>query len=168
MKIILKTSRCYLREMDPIQDAMNVFNLNSDVEVIRYTGDVAFESTIAAKIFLENYKDYKRFNMGRWAGVRKLDEAWLGWCGLKFLPDTNEVDLGYRFHQKFWNHGYATETALACIEYGFDKLFLDRIIGRAECANIGSIHVLEKCGMTFLKTTNFHGNAAVEYDIKKE
>lgn len=168
MKIILKTARCYLREMDPILDATNAFELNRDFEVVRYTGDVAFENSAAAKKFLENYKDYERFNMGRWAVIRKLDEVWLGWCGLKYLPDTAEVDLGYRFHQKFWNQGYATETALACIEYGFDKLFIERMVGRAESANIGSIRVLEKCGMKFFKHTNFNGNAGVEYEIKKE
>lgn len=168
MKIILETPRCYLREMDPILDATNAFELNNDFEVIRYTGDIAFENSAAAEIFLQNYKDYERFKMCRWAVIRRSDEAWLGWCGLKFLPDTNEVDLGYRFHQKFWNHGYATETASICIEYGFNKLSLDRIVGRAEIANIGSIRVLEKCGMTFIKHMSFHGNAGVEYEIFKD
>ena len=168
MKIILETLRCYLRQFDPTLDATNFFKLNNDLDVLKHTGDIAFENIDTAKTFLQNYKDYERFKMGRWAVIRKSDEAWLGWCGLKFLPDANEVDLGYRFHQKFWSHGYATETASICIEYGFNKLSLDRIVGRAESANIGSIRVFEKCGMKFSKHISFHGNAGVEYEIFKD
>ena len=43
MKIILETSRLILREITPL-DAQNAYNLNSDWEVIKYTGDDAFES----------------------------------------------------------------------------------------------------------------------------
>ncbi len=168
MKIILETSRCYLRQLDPSLDATIFFKLNNDLNVLRFTRDIAFENIEAAKIFLQNYKDYERFQIGRWAVICKLDDEWLGWCGLKFLPDANEVDLGYRFLQKFWNQGYATETASACIKYGFDKLLLDRIIGSAESAIIGSIRVLEKCGMEFIKHISFHGNAGVEYELLKD
>jgi len=73
----------------------------------------------------------------------------MGWCGLKYLSEQNEVDVGYRFMKKFWGFGYATEAALACIEYGFARLDLHRIVGRALPANLGSIKVLEKCGMEF-------------------
>jgi RimJ/RimL family protein N-acetyltransferase len=51
-----------------------------------------------------------------------------GWCGLKYLSETNEVDLGYRFMKKFWGKGYATEAALACIEYGFSRLHLQKLL----------------------------------------
>jgi RimJ/RimL family protein N-acetyltransferase len=67
----------------------------------------------------------------------------LGWCGLKYLFETNEVDLGYRFMKKFWGKGYATEAALACIEYGFATLNLHQIVGRALPGNLASIKVLE-------------------------
>ena len=167
MEIILETARCYLRKMTSELDAENAFELNNDFDVIKYTGDVAFANVEAAKLFLDNYKDYERNNMGSWAVIRKLDNAWLGWCGLKLMAETNEVDLGYRLHQQYWNDGYATECALACVHYGFDKLFLDRIIGRVESGNIGSIRVLEKCGMQLVKHTNFNGNDGLEYELLK-
>jgi len=168
MEIILETARCYLRKMSSELDAENAFELNNDFEVVKYTGDVAFENVASAELFLENYKDYERNNMGRWAVIRKLYNEWLGWCGLKLINETNEVDLGYRLHRRYWNAGYATELALACIEYGFDKLFLNRVIGNVESSNIGSVRVLEKCGIKLLRQTNFNGNTGLKYEILKK
>jgi [ribosomal protein S5]-alanine N-acetyltransferase len=148
-------------------DAPHAFELNNDPKVIRYTGDSPFESEDAARIFLENYSDYEKFNMGRWAVIRKEDEQWLGWCGLKYLPENNEVDLGYRFHRRYWGHGYATETSLACIQYGFEKLKLNRIIGRVEKANYASVRVLEKCKMNFFRHIDFNGKPGSIYEKLK-
>jgi RimJ/RimL family protein N-acetyltransferase len=43
----------------------------------------------------------------------------------------NEIDLGYRFKKESWGKGFATEAAFASLEYGFSKLGLKRIMGRA-------------------------------------
>lgn len=164
MNIILETQRCLLREFHP-DDALEIFNLNTDPEVIRYTGDVAFENVIAAKLFIENYKDYILNNMGRWTVIRKSDQQFLGWCGLKLIREDNTIDLGYRFHRRFWNQGYATETSIACIDYGFKNLQLQSIIGRAEKENKASIHVLEKCGMHYVEDMIRGGKPQVLYEI---
>jgi RimJ/RimL family protein N-acetyltransferase len=76
---------------------------------------------------------------------------------LKFDPNRNEIDLGYRFGTKFWGKGYATEAAFASLRYGFNKLQLPRIIGRVLPENIASVRVLEKCGMTYLGEEVVHG-----------
>jgi RimJ/RimL family protein N-acetyltransferase len=89
----------------------------------------------------------------------------IGWCGLKYLPETNEVDLGYRFMKKFWGNGYATEAALACIEYGFTRLNLRLVVGRALPANLASIKVLEKCGMKYLHEEVMHGYLHKTYQV---
>jgi RimJ/RimL family protein N-acetyltransferase len=105
--------------------------------------------------------------MGRWSVIRKSDQQFLGWCGLKLIRDDNTVDLGYRFHQRFWKQGYATETGKACLHYGFEQLKLQRIVGRAEKANKASIHVLEKCGMQFVEEMMRSGTEQVLYEILK-
>mgnify|MGYP001627193752 CR=1 FL=1 len=166
MKLILETPRLYLREITP-DDAENAYNLNKDREVIKYTGDDAFESVAAARAFLENYKDYKQYGYGRWAVVLKDNDTFLGWCGLKYNADIDEVDLGYRFAQQYWGKGYATESAKACLEYGFGKLNLTSIIARANHENTASINVMKKLGMQFDKTGDFCGGNAVQYRISK-
>ncbi|MEI9913064.1 MAG: GNAT family N-acetyltransferase [Bacteroidota bacterium] len=95
----------------------------------------------------------------------KQDLEFIGWCGLKYRPEQNEVDLGYRFKQSSWGKGYATEAAFASIKYGFEKLNLSRIIGRAVPGNTGSLKVLEKCGMQFLREEVVDGHPAKTYEL---
>ena len=167
MKTILETDRCYLRELS-VTDADDFFELNNDPEVIKYTGDVAFQNRMEALSFLENYEQYQQFGYGRWAVIEKQSGAFLGWCGLKFSPDLNETDLGFRFFRRYWNQGYATETAKACIDYGFNQLQLKKIVGRAMEANTASIKVLEKVGMTFVGKFEFQLHDGVLYQIEKK
>lgn len=164
MHYVLETERCRLREMTP-EDGAALFELNNDPEVIRYTGDGPFESVEAATRFLEKYDAYPRYGMGRWLVERKEDQAVLGWCGLKFLPDENQVDLGYRFFRKYWGKGYATETARHCVDFGFERLHLDRIIGRSAIANMASVHVLEKCGLKFECFNHHFDEESVQFAI---
>ncbi|MBG7631475.1 MAG: GNAT family N-acetyltransferase [Bacteroidetes bacterium] len=159
---ILETERLYLREMT-INDAENMYLLNLDLNVLQYTGDVPFESIENAKKFLKNYDHYKKYNFGRWAVIHKTTDEFLGWCGLKYTPELDEYDIGFRFLKKHWNKGFATESAKACLNLGFDKYHITEIIGRAMVENIGSIKVLEKIGFAFHKTFNFDGEKGLIY-----
>lgn len=150
MKKILETSRLILREFD-LSDAKNMWLLNKDPDVIRYTGDPPFESVENAKLFLDNYTDYHRNGYGRWAVILKDPNEFIGWCGLK-LNEDSKADIGFRFYKKYWNKGYATESAKACLQYGFNHLKLIEIIGRASIYNKSSIKVLEKIHMIYQKT----------------
>jgi RimJ/RimL family protein N-acetyltransferase len=144
-----------------------MYDLNKDPEVLKHTGDSPFNSVEETKRFLENYTDYKTNGCGRWIVIETITKEKLGWCGLK-KHDNNEVDLGFRFHKKYWNKGFATEAAQACIRYGFDKLNLDQIIGRASSQNHASIRVLEKTGMKFARKEKIDGiDDAVIYVINK-
>ena len=164
MKVIIETERCYLREFS-VSDAQHFYDLNADEEVIKYTGDKAFSTIAEAKSFLQNYHQYELYGYGRWAVIEKSNNEFLGWCGLKYSPDLEEVDLGFRFFRKYWNQGFATETAKACVDYGFNQLQLTKIVGRAMERNIGSVKVLEKTGMTFVGKFDFNMHEGVLYQI---
>ncbi len=146
---MLETTRLILRPAI-IEDAHNLYILNSDPEVVRYTGDESISNTIdAQKLIRERmFTQFNLYKMGRFTVLLK-DGTYLGWCGLKYFPETNEVDLGYRFAKKYWGMGFATESSLVCMQYGFETLDLKRIIAKAMPANVGSIKVLQKLGMTF-------------------
>lgn len=148
MKIILETERLYLREFIP-SDGYHFYCLNSDEDVIKYTGNKPFKSISEAMIFIKDYSDYKRNGYGRQAVCLKETNVFLGWCGLKF--ENGEIDLGYRFYKKYWGIGYATESAKACIDFGFSKLNIQKIVGRAHIKNVASIEVLKKCSFKFKK-----------------
>jgi len=167
MKIILETERLYLREFLD-SDGYHFFHLNNDPDVIKYTGNSAFESLEEASRFIENYSDYERNGFGRWAVCLKTTNEFLGWCGLKFEEDSKEIDLGYRFYKKNWGRGYATEAAFACVKYGFETLNLKRIIGRSYLVNSGSIKVLENCNLKFESKMKYDNEPAVLYSIEND
>ncbi len=166
MTIILETRRTFLREIT-VDDSENAYLLNLDPEVIKYTGYGSFESIEKAREFLENYNHYKKYGFGRWAVINKIDNEFLGWCGLKFTQELNEFEIGFRFFKKYWNLGYATETAKAFIDLGFYKFGMKEIVGRAMKKNIGSIKVLEKIGLVFNNSFDFNGQEGVVYKIEK-
>jgi len=149
--VIIETDRLLLRNFTE-DDAGLLYELNLDPEVIRYTHDPIADAEHAKKILRDVIlPQYVLYHHGRWAVHLKSDLEFIGWCGLKYLSETNEVDLGYRFRKKFWGKGYATEGGLACIAYGFNQLNLRRIVARALPGNLASVRVLEKCGMKYLQ-----------------
>lgn len=150
-KIILETERLLLRELLP-RDARTQFALNEDHEVVKYTGDGPFENPEAAYSFFKDYGDrYKKYGYARWLVADKTNKEIFGWCGLKFNPEDGETDLGFRFHRRHWNKGYASESSFAVMKWGKETAGLKRIIGRARVENHASLHVLEKCGLVFEK-----------------
>lgn len=162
---ILQTERLALRPFLPT-DARDMFRLNSDPEVIRYTGDAPFESEAAARDFLTRYDHYERYGYGRWAVLSAADGQFLGWCGLRFSEELQGVDLGFRFFRHCWGQGYATEAAAACADYGLGALGISTLWGRAMTLNTASIRVLEKIGFIFVKKAEFALHEGVLY--KKE
>lgn len=164
MEYIIETKRLKLRELD-LLDAKDFYDLNSNPNVTKYTGDSAFKSIDEAKQFLENYQDYKLNGYGRWAVILKETNQFVGWCGLKL--NDHETDIGFRFFEEEWNKGYATESAIACLNYGFEELKIRRIIGRAMKKNVWSIRVLEKIGLQYERDIEFDGCEGVIYKIEK-
>ncbi|SMC75086.1 GNAT family N-acetyltransferase [Moheibacter sediminis] len=164
MKNILQTPRLILREFH-IDDAEYFFKLNSNPKVIQFTGDEAFKNIEEAKNFLSNYKNYEQNGYGRWSVIDKKTNHFLGWCGLNF--NGNETDIGFRFFEEHWNKGYATESAKACLDFGFKILDLNEIVGRAMKENSASHKVLEKIGLSFSHEIEKENYKWVIYKIQK-
>jgi [ribosomal protein S5]-alanine N-acetyltransferase len=166
MELITETPRLLLRKIT-LDDAQSLFDLNADPEVIKYVGDSALKDIDEAKAIINDriLFQYTTYGFGRWAMIEKETGSFVGWCGLKFLSDLNEVDVGYRLFRKHWGKGFATESALASLKYGFETKNLERIIGRAMSGNIASIKVLEKCGMKYCRDDFEHDGVAKVYEI---
>lgn len=165
MKIIGETSRLYLREFLQ-EDGIHLYEMNTDPEVIKYTGDAPFASREAAVDFLGNYREYQLNGVGRWAVIRKQDNAFLGWCGLKFHPDKGITELGYRLYREVWNKGYATEASEAALEYGFNVKKLMVVQAHVHPDNTASQRVLEKLGMVYEKDSDYVGMPVKIYKLE--
>jgi RimJ/RimL family protein N-acetyltransferase len=164
MELLLKTDRLYMRHFTLADSAM-LADMHSDPEVTRYTGDVLPWDTIeqAERVLTEIIMPQYPNKIGRWAVHVSDTDEFIGWCGLK---DTGgEVDLGYRYYQKHWGRGYATEAAKAVLQYGID-MRLQNIVGRASVHNLASIRVLEKIGLTFKEYYMDNGRESVKYGLE--
>jgi [ribosomal protein S5]-alanine N-acetyltransferase len=164
MKTIVTTERLYLREFN-LNDAQLLVGLNSDPQVTRYTGDGPVNLSEAKQILDDVILPQYINKMGRWAVHLKSDNEFIGWCGIKYIQSLDEYDLGYRFFKKHWGKGYATESALAVMQYGKNVLKLKEIVGRASVDNHNSIKVLEKAGLTFKEEGFEHGEKIVKYSL---
>lgn len=102
-----------------------------------------------------------------WLAVSlKSNGDFIGFIGMGTLeqstfpvPFTPAVEVGWRLAQQYWGKGYATEGALACLEYGFNILKLPEIIAFTALSNQRSRNVMEKIGM--------HRDAQDDFDHPK-
>src|SRR5712691_2562381 len=107
MNVIIETDRLLLRIFTS-EDASLLYELNLDPDIIKYTYD-PIKNIDHAKQVLEQIilPQYALYNHGRWAVHTKSGLEFIGWCGLKFRVERNEIDLGYRFIKKACGKGYA-------------------------------------------------------------
>ncbi len=162
-----QTPRLQLRAFQ-VTDAAAFFRLNSNPEVIRYTGEAPCASIAAAREGIRTHPDWPLYGIGRWAAIEQATGEVIGFAGLKYLADMNQVDLGYRFLPQYWGQGLATEASIACVAYGFEALGLGRIIGITLPENTASMRVLEKVGMNRQEPILYEGEPAELFVIDRE
>lgn len=169
----METDRLFMRELIP-EDAEGIFELDSDPEVHLYLGNNPIKTIEqAAEVIQFIRQQYADNGIGRWAVIEKTTNTFIGWGGLKLMKDTinghtNYYDLGYRFMKKYWGKGYATETAIASLHYGFNELKLPEIFAMADKQNAGSNAVLVKAGLKFVELFYDDGIPHNWYKITQE
>ena len=110
---------------------------------------------------------WMQFGYGHWAVVTRDDDRVVGWNGLEYLPELDETEVAYLLSKRVWGRGYATEAARAAVQFGFESAKLDHIIGLVHPDNVGSVRVLEKCGMSFADRITLWGLAMSRYRIER-
>jgi RimJ/RimL family protein N-acetyltransferase len=164
--IILETPRLALRQLTE-DDVDNLFDLNSDPEVMRYItgGRPTPREEIRDQIIPFYLAVYDRLDrLGLWAAESAATGEFLGWFHFRAGPDTDitNVELGYRLRRSAWNQGYATEGSRALISMGFTDLSVERVWAHTMTVNAGSRHVLEKCGLSVVRTIPYEGTDVIE------
>ena len=154
--ITLETPRLVLRQFTE-DDVDNLFDLNSDPEVMRYLtgGSPTPRDEIRDQLLPFHLAAYDRLDrLGTWAAESAATGEFLGWFHFRPGPDADisNIDLGYRLRRPAWNKGYATEGSRALIDRGFADLGVERVFAHTLTVNAASRHVLEKCGLTLVRT----------------
>ena len=104
MNIRIETPRLLLRPFT-LNDIEAAYNMNLDQEISIYTGDggVVNYDEMERRIRGIISEDYMKYGYGRFAVELIGVDSFIGFAGLKYLPEYAVTDLGYRFKKKyFW------------------------------------------------------------------
>lgn len=150
---VYQTKRLLLRPFTD-KDVHSFHRMTSEPEVIKFTGggldpDLS-PSEVIKLMHIAPLGDYEKFGYGRHAMVVKETNQVIGFTGLKYLPELEQTDLGYRMFPEYWGQGLATESCWPMLKFAFDELQLGEVIGIAMPENKASCHVLSKVGMQFV------------------
>ncbi|WP_054708283.1 GNAT family N-acetyltransferase [Bacillus sp. JCM 19041] len=160
---VISTERLTLREMNK-SDVGHLLNIFSDPEAMKY-----YPSTKDEKQTMDwidwTLANYNQYGVGLWIVEDKMTGAFLGQCGIvpQEIDGKIEMEIGYLFVRSVWGNGYATEAALACKNYGFEQMKLNKIISLPDVNNLPSIKVAERIGMSIEKTIEKWGKEVHVY-----
>jgi [ribosomal protein S5]-alanine N-acetyltransferase len=144
----IETDRLVIRRLRD-EDLDELHEVCGDPELMRYVGEGRPLSRDETRRWIERSRaNYEKHGFGSAAVVAKDGGRFAGYCGLVYGPGGSEVELIYALKREFWGAGLATEAARAVLEYGFTKCRLTRIVATIDPANLASIRIAEKLGMT--------------------
>ncbi|WP_160679944.1 GNAT family N-acetyltransferase [Clostridium sp. C8-1-8] len=146
--MVLETKRLLLREMTQA-DFTDLCKILQDDEVM-YAYEGPFTIDEVQGWLDKQIGRYKEFGFGLWAVVLKETGLMIGQCGLSMQDynDNKVLEVGYLLQKEYWHHGYASEAAIACKEYAFDKLNAKEVCSIIRDTNIPSQNVAIRNGMT--------------------
>ena len=90
-----------------------------------------------------------------WAAVETRSGAFVGWFSLRRVRE-GVGELGYRLRREAWGRGLATEGASALVAMGFVDRDFARIVATTMAVNRPSRRVMEKTGLTHVRTVYPH------------
>ena len=162
----LQTERLRLR-LFTLADVHIMFELNSDPEIIKYAEATPARDLQEARQRLEQgpLADYEQYGYGRFAVELKETGKVIGFCGIKYLPEIDLPEVGYRYLKEYWGTGIGTEAARVCVDFARDDLKIKKLIALIMPENTGSIKVAEKLGMTKGPLIHVYDVDAFQYEM---
>ncbi|HJQ01717.1 MAG TPA: GNAT family N-acetyltransferase [Jatrophihabitans sp.] len=90
---------------------------------------------------------------GYWIALERDTGLFVGWFGLRPLPDRPEVlELGYRLRPEMWGRGLATEGARLLVRHALQTVGASEVFATTMTVNHGSRRVLAKAGLSLQRT----------------
>ena len=103
-----------------------------------------------------------------WALEEKETGAFLGAVGFSEPEGWPGFELAGILGRRFWGQGYATEAALAALDYAFMVLKKDLVISLVHPENRASIRLVERLGERVLRRIEHFGREMLCYGIDRE
>lgn len=142
-------------------DADLLFALDQDPAVMQHINQgKPTTRTEIETVFLPRMMQYRNpvKGWGLWQVNTLEDDDFIGWILVRPMHffsnqrDDEDLELGWRFMQKSWGKGYATEAAKSVMRALHQQANYNRFSAVAVPDNSGSIRMMEKLGMTYQKT----------------
>jgi RimJ/RimL family protein N-acetyltransferase len=148
--IVLETERLQLCRLS-FDYCEFIVELVNEPSFKRYIGDKNVNSQDEARRYLREgpIGNYEQFGYGLFLVNLRDTETPAGICGLVRREEFEDPDIGFAFLKRYRENGYASESAKAVLEYGFETLELRRIIALADPDNEPSLRLLEKLGFAY-------------------
>lgn len=147
---VLETERLVLRELTR-RDAGGVFAIRSDYEVTKYNSGIPYVHIDEAIALIARIAtDYDNREAVRWGITLKGIDDVIGMVGFNYWSRMDHRgSVGYDLARAYWGKGIIPEALRAVIDFGFDRMGLNRIEADCSIYNKNSIRVLEKLGFQF-------------------
>lgn len=149
MPYLFKSERLGFRNWQA-SDLEELAQLNANSKVMRHFPKT-LKSAESAAFMHRMQKQFEAKGYCYFAVEELKSGSFIGFIGLSdqdypspFNPST---DIGWRLAAKFWGLGYATEGALACLDFAFHQLKKKRITSTCPLSNKASERVMQKIGM---------------------
>ena len=163
---MIETSRLCLRRLRA-SDEPALIALDSDVEVMRYIGSRdGTPEQIVSRVRERIGTDHGA--VGWWLVEDKAEGAFQGIAGLLPMPEGPDIELAYRFARAAWEHGIATEAAVALTDYAFAGARLARLVAVTFPENTRSRRVLEKVGFAYDGMTDYKEFRVAHFTVTAE
>lgn len=161
----LETANTKLRPFR-LDDVGVLFQITNQKDIFKYFPNPSPWSREKAETFIQNQLAHWEQHGFGWWGVEPLSgHELIGWNGLQFLPDTNEVEVGYLLSEKFRGRGWTTEGTIASLRFGFEIVGIESIIAIVHPDNIPSQRVALKSGLSLVDRNNYFGMDCFRYRI---
>ena len=164
---ILETARLILREF-VAEDSEALAQVLSDPETMRHY-PAPLDRTGVREWIERNRRRYLEDGVGLWALVLKATSEMIGDCGIirQQVDGESLYEIGYHLRRDFRKQGLAIEAAIACREWGFAHLPVERLISLIRPENVPSQRVAERNGMTIWKEVTWRGLPHYVYSIQR-
>jgi RimJ/RimL family protein N-acetyltransferase len=161
----IATNRLLLRAFTP-QDAVPLHRILGEPDILRYfpRGQAPSMEQVE-RLVARQLQHWQERGYGWWAVELHGSGELIGWNGLQYLPETDETEVGYLLSRAHWGKGLAVEGGCASLDYGFDRVGLERIVAIVHPENKRSQRVAEKLGMRWVEQAAYFGMDCYLYEI---
>lgn len=149
----LETGRLLLRKIS-LDDASDFFEFASDPEVAIYTTWNPHQSIEQSRKTIDSIlARYEAGAPGAWGITLKPSPKLIGYCGLShWEPAHRKANLFYFLGRPYWGQGLVTEAVQALLDFGFNRLDLNRVEANGHPENRATFKVLAKAGLQYEAT----------------